>query len=88
MSAALFVPVFGVAIGRDTRIKDAGRSVRDSGRADRPLDLEALGGISRQKCGKLRHFLRRLPVEGRVVAAAGRENIGVNRRQALAVDTN
>ena len=25
--------------------------------------------------------LRRLPVDGRVVAAAGRENIGVNRRQ-------
>src|SRR6266852_9872050 len=39
MSAALVVPVFGVAIGRDTRIKDAGRSVQDSGRADRPLDL-------------------------------------------------
>jgi hypothetical protein len=27
-------------------------------------------------------------LKGRVVAAAGRENIGVNRRQALPVDTN
>ena len=53
--------------------------------------LEAFGGISRRKRGKVRHVgiaLRRLPVEGRVVAAAARENIGVNRRQALPVDTN
>ena len=91
MSAALVVPVFGVAISRVTSIKDAGQSVQDSGRAEQPLDREAFGGISRRKCGKLRHVgiaLGRLPVEGRVVAAAGRENIGVNRRQALPVDTN
>ena len=91
MSAALVVPVFGGAISRVTRIKDAGRSVQDSGRAEGPLDIEAFAGISRRKYGKLRHLgiaLRRLPVEGRVVAAAGPENIGVNRRQALPVDTN